>query len=135
MKRTCYCINLRRMNASLTEYYDRMLRPSGLTVGQFSLLKTLDRLGECSVTELAKAVELERSTLARSLKPLFAAGCIEDVSQAAERNSRIRVTKRGARVLALAVPLWQDAQRGVADAIGRDGIEMLERLQAKLEQL
>lgn len=65
MKRACYCINLRRMNARVTEYYDRMLAPSGLTVSQFSLLKNLDRMGECSVTGLAKAVELERSTLAR----------------------------------------------------------------------
>ena len=134
-KRACYCINLRRMNGAVTEYYDRILKPSGLTVSQFSLLKNLERLGECSASELAKEVELERSTLARSLRPLFAAAYIEDASQVEARNSRIRVTESGAGVLARATPLWLEAQKGISDAIGLDGVEMLEVLQARLTGL
>lgn len=134
-KRVCFCINLRRMNGAVTEYYDRILKPSGLTVSQFSLLKNLQRIGESSVSELAKEVELERSTLARSLKPLFAAGYIEDVSQSEARNSRIRVTESGARVLVRSLPLWQAAQDGIAGAIGLDGVEMLEELQARFARL
>lgn len=134
-KRVCYCINLRRINGAVTEYYDRILQPSGLTVSQFSLLKNLERMGESSVSELAKEVELERSTLARSLKPLFAAGYVEDVSQTKARNSRIRVTESGAEVLARAVPLWLEAQEGILGAIGADGVEMLEVLQARFARL
>jgi len=41
----CYCTKFRRASNALTRIYDAALRPVGLRITQFSLLRSLARLG------------------------------------------------------------------------------------------
>lgn len=134
-KTACHCINVRRAAGAVTEYYDRTLRPTGLTVAQFSLLSNIRQSGTCSVSELAARVGLERTTLARDLKSLFAAGWIRDDAAPGTRNRRLAVTPAGWRTLDAAIPLWEEAQRGVAARIGVENLALLTYLLARLESL
>lgn len=122
-KSKCNCINLRRASNAITEYYDNMLRPGGLTLNQYSLLKNLNRLGVCSTSELAAYVGLERTTLVRTIKPLFQKGFIEDISTEGTRNRQIQVTSTGTQVLDICGPLWEEAQRGVELKIGSKNVQ------------
>lgn len=115
---SCHCIALRRVNKAVTEYYDGKLKPCGVTINQFSLMRNLERLDSPSVSGLADAMGLERSTLVRTLQPLFAAGLIEDRSAAGTRNRSLALTKKGKGTLAAGEALWREAQRGFEERLG-----------------
>lgn len=119
IKRTpCHCINLRRAANHITNYYTRALEPCGLTVSQFSVLWSLDALGQSNTTALAERVGLDRSTLVRNLKPLQTGGFIGDVAEAGQRDRMLHVTEKGAKALEIGIPLWKSAQREVKGLLG-----------------
>lgn len=90
----CECINMRRASQALTQFYDKLLKPSGLKVTQYSLLSHLKRLGPLTMNELSQAIRLERTTLVRNLKPLEKMGL---VSMTVEESSQARLVHHRAR--------------------------------------
>ena len=83
---TCHCLKMRRSAWNVVSFYDRMLKPAGITVGQYSLLNGIEEHDGCNISELGMWTELDRSTLVRSLKPLFKAGLICDRKEAGMRD-------------------------------------------------
>jgi Transcriptional regulators len=128
----CHCIALRRANKAVTDFYDERMRPCGVTINQFALLRTLEKLDGQSVSELAQRMRLERTTLVRSLQPLIAAGMVEDGAAAGTRNRRLRLTASGRKVLLGGAALWENAQREFERRLGQGNTalwyEMLDRL-------
>lgn len=131
----CSCINLRRAAHAITEYYDDVLQSSGLTLNQYFLLKNMKRLGICSTSELARQVRLERTTLVRTIRPLFQKGYLEDVSSKDTRKRQIRVTSDGLQILGICEPLWEKAQNGIVSTLGSENVYILMELLAKIESL
>ena len=39
---TCHCLKMRRSAWNVVSFYDRMLKPAGITVGQYSLLNVIE---------------------------------------------------------------------------------------------
>ena len=58
----CLCINLRRAARGVSRHYDGALDGFGINVAQYSLLCNLQRLNEPSISALAEAMGLDRST-------------------------------------------------------------------------
>ena len=80
-----------------------MLRPVGLTSGQFSLLMALNRPQPPSLKPVAELLAMDRTTLTAALKPLERRGFVQIVPDAADRRSRLLVlTAAGRAVLAAA---------------------------------
>ncbi len=128
----CTCAALRRAARRLTRAYDRALRPAGLRLTQYSVLANLARAqGEgrgLSVTELARHLAMDRTTLSRNLRPLEAAGWIR-VAPGPDRRSRaVDLTAAGRRVFEAAQPLWQAAERSFRRSLGRENAAELRRL-------
>lgn len=121
----CYGIKLRRAAGNVTEFYDRMLQPVGLTLNQFSLLGSINKLGVCSIVQLSKNVGLEKSTLVRTLKPLLAAGYIEDTSIKGSRNRQLKLTKQGLLAIYRGNIIWQDAQAHITKDMGAENMQLL----------
>ena len=94
---TCHCIQLRRAASRVTERYDMALAPAGLTVGQYSLLAHLERLEPVSVSRLAEELELERTTLVRTLKPVLARHLVADAAEPGRRSRAFPTCPRTAR--------------------------------------
>lgn len=99
----------RRTANLVTRAYNHHLASLGIEVTQFTILCTV-ALGKAdSASELADMIGVERSTLARNLDRLIAAGLV-----VAERGDGRRVTHRltdkGLDMVAAALPLWRDAQ-------------------------
>jgi DNA-binding MarR family transcriptional regulator len=103
---------------AVTEYYDKILAPSGITINQYSLLVHIGRIAPCSVSKLAAAMRLERSTLVRNMKPLFSAGLLADSSPDGSRDRQLQLTKAGDKCVKTAVPLWEKTQRKIKKYIG-----------------
>ena len=131
----CLCILARRSARSLTDIYDRALEPSGLKVTQFSLLRAIDRLEHPSLTDIAQATGLDRSTLGRNLRVLEKDGLVS-LSQGKDERTRVPVLTADAKAaLRIAQPLWEDIQKKMSSALPQDTKQYLQTISTALEQL
>jgi DNA-binding MarR family transcriptional regulator len=125
----CSCFNLRKAARTVTQLYDRVLRPTGLRITQFTLLTLISGFGTISVTTLAKVAVMDHTTLVRNLQLLERAGLVRSRPGRDRRVRQVGLTKRGRWRLAPARRLWADAQAAVA---GKLGSERFGRLLADL---
>ncbi|MDB5610161.1 MAG: MarR family transcriptional regulator [Bradyrhizobium sp.] len=128
----CSATALRKATRRVTQLYDDMLEPTGLTVTQYGLITEILRRGSNSptVTELADAMVMDRSGLGHTLRPLERDGYIVLVQNKEDGRQRsVILTALGKRLHKKAMALWERAQQRFAEVVGRD-----ERtsLQAKL---
>jgi len=106
----CACKSLRRTARAVTQLYDETLRPSGLRVTQFTLLVAVALSEPVPITRLADALALDRTTLARDLRPLNERGLVEVAAGDDRRMRVVRLTRQGRDAIARAYPLWEQAQ-------------------------
>lgn len=106
----CHCLKMRRSAENVIRFYDSVLAPCGITVRQYSLLNAISEYSGCNVRILSEATLLDRSTLARSLKPLIQAGYIKDNKVVGARDSVLKLTEKGISVCKEATNLWEIAQ-------------------------
>ena len=114
----CTCFSLRKAARAVTQMYDEALKPSGLRATQFSLLSMVKNTGPTGITELAKTLVTDRTTLTRNLKPLLSQELLEVVDGADRRQRPIALTSRGRDTLAQALPLWREVQARMAEGLG-----------------
>ena len=113
----CYCTSLRRAAGAVADFYDELLKPSGLTAAQYSLLTNLAKMERANITHWAERVGLERSTLVRNLKPLQERGLIE----ATEGHGKVFcLSEAGRRAVEVAGPLWEQAQARMEEILGKN---------------
>lgn len=128
----CTCHRVRSLARRLTALYDAALAEHGLTVTQYAALVTLARsTTPVPVAELARRLQMDRTTTSRLVGPLEAAGLLARANSGRGRgDARSRpllVTTNGRRRLGAAVPAWRAAQSEVNAILG-------ERLRASLDR-
>lgn len=131
----CHCLKIRRSAENVICFYDSILKPSGVTVRQYSLLSAILKNSGCNVRILSDATLLDRSTLARSLKPLVQCGYIKDNKAEGARDSVLELTEKGAFVCEKAEKLWQEAQHQFESKLSREQLSALENTLAILQDL
>ena len=110
----CYCTQFRRASNALTRVYDAALKPVGLRITQFSLLRSLGRLGEATSTQVAAELSLDRTTISRNVKLLIDAGWVDVVDTADDKRERLlRLNAAGQKMIAQALPYFTNAQKAV----------------------
>jgi DNA-binding MarR family transcriptional regulator len=118
----CTCARLRRLTRRMTALYDRELAPTGLRLTQYSLLATLRREardGGVPVSDLASAMDMDRTTLTRNLRPLLDQGLVELGADPADaRVRRALITEKGNAAFLDAMPYWRIAQDFVNRTLG-----------------
>ncbi|MGH7045857.1 MAG: MarR family winged helix-turn-helix transcriptional regulator [Stellaceae bacterium] len=116
----CNCLAVRQAARCVTQLYDRHLAPVGLRAGQFGILARLRRRGEIAIGDLAAELVIDRTTLARNLRPLERDGLITITPARGDRRIReLRLTAAGSDRLRLAVPAWAAAQHEFENDFGR----------------
>ena len=126
----CSCGRLRRATRTISRAYDEALAPHRLTVTQFSILRTLDQLGEQTLNQLAEVWGYEKSGLWRTLQPLIRDGLLE-TGVGTARNQTTRISDAGRERLQAALPDWSAVQNRLDD--GRK--HRNDRLLSLLEEL
>src|SRR5262245_11157714 len=134
ISQTCIAVRLRLLNRVVTNLYDDALRPLGLKVSQLNILIVTARLGLARPAQVCDILQLDASTLRRNVKPLQAHGWLEVVPEADARAQAFRLTAKGKRLIAKAVPAWEEAQRRAAELLGEEGLALLDRAAKKLWQ-
>lgn len=129
---TCICTHLRRAARGVSRHYDEALQGFGINVAQFSLLRHLQRLDKPSISILADAMGLDRSTLGRNLKVLEADGLVALAEGDDLRNRVVLLTDEGAERVRIAEPAWERAQESLVETLGEEQRDELVRLLKQL---
>lgn len=109
IRSSCACLQARGKARFLTEEYDRIMAPSGLRITQFNLVAPL-LVGPCSMSDLAKAAAIDRTTLTRNLRPLERKGFVTLHDGKDARTHIAALTAKGGRAATQAFSLWKVAQ-------------------------
>ena len=109
----------------------------GVTVARWRTLAVIRRLGECSMTELARLTAGDRTTLTRSVDQLVNSGVIErSIPSNDRRRVVLRLTRSGHELYQLSVEtmmgLNAEVIQAVPEAIRRDVVRSLEAILIKL---
>ncbi|TFW26545.1 MarR family winged helix-turn-helix transcriptional regulator [Duganella callida] len=121
----CSCAAVRCAARAVTRAYDEALRPMQLRLTQFSILNKVDKEGQLALSELAERMVLDRTTMARNVKPLEREGWIK-VSVGADRRERLlTITPAGKEVLERARPLWRAVSERFERTYGPDRVDAL----------
>jgi DNA-binding MarR family transcriptional regulator len=129
----CLCLHVQRAARALARRFDEVLRPLGLTNGQFSLLMSLNRPEPPAMGSVASLLAMDRTTLTAALKPLERRRLVNVTRDAEDRRSRrMTLTTEGRKLLRRAVPVWKETHRAV-EALVYDGDP--ERLRENLRAL
>ena len=118
IEESCACLNVRKAARAVTQLFDEVLQPTGLRSTQFPLLVVVARLREAPVTQLSRELVMDRTTLARNLKPLESQGLLTIEAGTDRRRHLVRLTERGRQALARALPSWEQAQHQVVTYLG-----------------
>ena len=134
IEKTQGCLNfqLRRTSRLLGRYYDDALRHLGLRITQFNLLAVLAQTGPIAITALAELVGMERSALARNLKPIERRKLVTVTPGKDKRTRTVTLAPAGRRKLEEALPKWEQTQTQLIRKMKPDGASGLVQALAKV---
>jgi len=122
MGRTCLGHAARRTANLLTRHYNRHMAALGLELTQAQLLAAIADGSAASAAEIARFLGIDRSTLARNLKPLETAGLITR-RQSGGRTVLPVLTPEGENKVIEIHKTWLKAQEEVSALLGPDGAD------------
>lgn len=131
----CFCGAYRRVERILTRHYEHCIRPSGLSVGQFSLLAIVMRSGSLSQQQLGTILAMDKATLSRNIQPLLKQGFLQVETPADRRVKQLCLTPSGREKIREIMPLWRNAQQSLKQKLGDDFSPLLEMLNKLPERL
>jgi DNA-binding MarR family transcriptional regulator len=133
---TCLCLHVQRAARVLARRFDKVLKPVGLTNGQFSLLMSLNRpdmpgVPRATVGSVAELLGMDRTTLTAAARVLYGRGLLTLEAEPGDRRSKVlKLTVEGRRVLAAATPIWVREHGALERELGDPG-----RLRGELREL
>ena len=115
---TCLCLHLQRAARAVARRFDELMRPAGLTSGQFSLLMSLNRPEPPTIRAVAELLAMDRTTLTANLKPLERRGLVRiKIDRDDRRSRRLVLTAKGRAALIAALPAWQEGHAAIEPAL------------------
>lgn len=121
MVASCAGWNSRLAARRITQFLDREIAGSGLSVAQLGLMAEIATISDDTLGALARRTGLEQSTLSRNLRNLEAAGLIEIALVEGDlRRRAVWLTETGARRLEAAIPVWRKAHAKLATRLTPD---------------
>lgn len=123
----CTCFNLRKISRVVTQVFEDVFRHEGIELKgtQYSLLVNVFAYGPVPITRLAEILVMDRTSLARNLKPLGNKGYLKIKSGKDKRTKMVELTPAGKEILSDAYPHWKSAQRSVVKEIGEKNWKLM----------
>ncbi|MEW4462093.1 MarR family winged helix-turn-helix transcriptional regulator [Roseibium algicola] len=133
MGRTCLGHAARRTANLLTRHYNRHMAALGLELTQAQLLAAIADGSASSAAEIARFLGIDRSTLARNLKPLEVAGLVTRQDGKGRKVLPV-LTKLGEAKVIEIHRTWLKAQEEVSALLGPDGADAVRTQMSKLRK-
>jgi len=119
----CTCGSLRKASRRISQFYDTALSPVGIKSTQYSILSEVERgsgSGAVTMSELATAMVMDRSTLGHNLRPLQRDELLLLRLARDDRRKRyVELTRKGKTVLRRARRSWRRAESRFEKIFGK----------------
>lgn len=128
MRDRCPALRVRAASRMLARIYDEALREIGLEMSQLPVLAAVALSGErgLKVTEVARALVMDRTSVTRAIRPLENTGLLRVARAPGDaRSKRIVLTRAGERALRDAYPRWKRTTARILDVVGADRVKAL----------
>lgn len=122
MGRTCFGHAARRTANLLTRHYNRHMAALGLEITQAQLLAVIADGSATSAADIARFLGIDRSTLARNLKPLEVAGLIARQDGGGRKVLPV-LTPMGAEMVVEIHRTWTKAQEELNALLGPESAD------------
>jgi DNA-binding MarR family transcriptional regulator len=117
----CAGWNARLAARRITQFLDREMAGSGLSLAQLGLMAQIAAAADDTLGALAERTGLDQSTLSRNLRTLEGEGLVEiTVVETDLRRRAVWLTEAGARRLEAAIPIWRKAHMKLARRLSPD---------------
>ena len=116
----CVSYNLRKASRIVSKLYTREMRPAPVRGPQFSLMMMISRRQNPTISELARDIGADRTTMTRNLEQLQKRGFIEITQGKNLRTKAVRIAPKGQAALERSVAYWQKAQNKALKTLGQD---------------
>lgn len=117
----CNGFATRRAARYITRLYERHLAAAHVTTTQFSILVLLNERPGMTMSELARAMVMDRTSLVRAIKPMQRDGWLKTEPALDEpRKLVLSLTEPGQSKVREARPLWQKAQQEFEAQVGSE---------------
>jgi len=123
---SCIAGRVRLLSRVITNLYDDALRPFGVKLSQGNVLAVTARLGVARPAQVCDILELDPSTLSRTVDRMAANGWLEVVPDEDGRSQPFRLTAEGRRLMERTLPAWEQAQAAAKKLLGDDGLRLLD---------
>ena len=117
----CAGWNARLAARRITQFLDREMVGSGLSLAQLGLMAQIAAAADDTLGALAERTGLDQSTLSRNLRTLEGEGLVEiAVVETDLRRRAVWLTEAGARRLEAAIPIWRKAHTKLTRRLSPD---------------
>ena len=132
---SCMCISARKAANHISKLYDHELSVLDIKITQYSALKNIQALGNPSVNELSKKLDLERTTVLRNLEKLKKVDLISYKKNDVYKVKVISLTVNGRKKLNDAKVIWEKTQQKFLNAFGLNNKNQFDLLINKISKL
>jgi len=129
------CISIRKAANHISKVYDHELSVLDIKITQYSALKNIQALGNPSVNELSKKLDLERTTVLRNLDKLRKMDLISYKKNDLYKVKVISLTVNGRKKLNDAKVIWEKTQQNFLNAFGSNNKNQFDTLMNKISKL
>jgi DNA-binding MarR family transcriptional regulator len=129
----CAAYQFRRTSRAVARLYDAAISPSGLRSTQFAILTAIAKLQPIAMSHVGEILVIEPPTMTRSLRLLQKDKLIEIAPRGVRRQRLLTLTLKAEKALAVAVPLWREAQARFLASLGRQWAELQDELEHAAE--
>jgi DNA-binding MarR family transcriptional regulator len=127
-----HAANIRLLGRVVTTYYEEALKPAELRASQLALLWAILACEPVEMGRLGEVMHTDQTTLSRTVQKLRRAGLVA-IARGEDRRVRVlRLTARGRRQFARAMPLREEAQCEIVRWLSVAGLEALARRARRL---
>jgi len=133
--KSCICISLRKAAKNISQLYDSELSVLDIKITQYSTLKNIQALGNPSVNELSKKLDLERTTVLRNLNKLKKMDLISYKKNDVYKVKVISLTVNGRKKINDAKVIWEKTQQNFLNALGLNNKNQFDSLMNKISKL
>ena len=131
----CICISIRKAANNISKLYDRELSVLHIKITQYSALKNIQALGNPSVNELSKTLDLERTTVLRNLDKLKKMDLISYKKNDVYKVKVISLTVNGKKKLNEAKVIWEKTQQKFLNTFGLNNKNQFDLFMNKISKL
>lgn len=123
----CIAVRIRLLNRTVTNIFDQALRPLGVKVSQLNVLMVVAKRGPTSPAEVARRLNMEKSTLSRNVERMRTRGWLKVSQGDTGRKQILELGAAGRKLIEKSLPFWKKAQAQTEALLGQRGARSIHR--------